>query len=250
MHSPSIANPKEIKHTFLKNNPKYKEIDEEKPALGDFFSIDEDEDEIWVMQCPKGESISFLKDQQIKLPGRSNHNNFETVATEYSEPILHAFGHKSKKGHNAVKILPVKGSIIMRSRLKAMPPPESSPPEASPVKVPMPKGIKERHPLHGVDFDKKLKIPSQIAKRLKEFYDLPTETLKAKKNKSKNKEGFTTIAMDSDGEVELVLQKKQKKKKRKHSRGDEDNEVSLKKKSKKHSEIENVAEDLQWIQTL
>lgn len=244
--------PKEVKSIFLEKNPKYKEIDDTNLALGDFHTISDD-DEIWLMQCPKGADISLLTGQKIKLPGRSNHEQFETVATEYIEPISHAFGHKSKKAHNAIKIVPIRGSILMRNRLKAMPPPDATEVLVSPVKVPMPTGIKERHPLHGVDFASRLEICPQIAERLKEADRLAPPMEKPHKKQSKTK----TIALDSDGEVELVLQKKPKhKKKRKHSDGsDASNEVSKKKnkKSKKNGHVdmeEEVAEGMQWIQRL
>ncbi|XP_055905570.1 uncharacterized protein LOC129941046 [Eupeodes corollae] len=248
--------PRETKIKFLRSNPKYSEIEDDNEALGDFFKINE-EDEVWLVQCPKGTDISILKDQKIKLPGRSNQDEYETVATEFPEPIPHAFGHKNKKAHNSLKIVPIQGNIVIRSRLKILTPPDASLSEgSSTVKVPMPKGIKQRHPLHGVDFESKLTICPEIAERLKQAHavsEVPNGKHKSKNSKHKSNES-NTVAMDSDGEVELVLQKKHKlkKKKRKHSSGDEDVEVApkKKKKSKKNSQSEDVAEDLEWLKRL
>ncbi|XP_017472201.1 PREDICTED: uncharacterized protein LOC108363367 [Rhagoletis zephyria] len=276
-----------IKERFLEDNTDFKEIKptQELTTIGGFPGIDEVEDEVWFLQCPKGFDVeSELQGQKFKIPGRTNFNSCEAVAVEYAEPETRAFGYCNRKGRYSLRLLPVKGNILLRGRLKAteavtlenaeaMCPPQG--------RVPFPEMIKVRHPLHGHQFDKSIRVNKDIAERLKKADEISAKVLyDAIKNRniiknvnsglSKMKQrpkAFTTneqnaIQIDSTDE-DGVFEREEKTKKRKKSRknsesivtGEEEglkstNEVAKKQKKSHKTSIGEVSKDLQWLQNI
>ncbi|XP_053952652.1 uncharacterized protein LOC128859673 [Anastrepha ludens] len=280
-----------IKDSFLEDNRDYKEIkpSKEVTTIGGFQEIDEVEDEVWLLQCPKGFDIkSELEDQRLKIPGRTNFNSSEAVAVEYDLPELRAFGYCNRKGRYSLRLLPVKGNILLRGRLKAteavtlenaeaLYPPQG--------RVPLPDMIKVRHPLHGHQFDKSLRVDRAIAERLKKADEISAKVLyeaimNRKNAKSRNlglskqkqktntvtavqKSNVVCIDSTDDDEAEFDRESKEKKSERKRKPSDgslihqeseiqSTNEESVKKR-KKHSKSdlgEEISKDLQWLQNL
>uniref|UniRef100_A0A0A1WV49 Methionyl-tRNA formyltransferase n=1 Tax=Zeugodacus cucurbitae TaxID=28588 RepID=A0A0A1WV49_ZEUCU len=271
-----------LKQRFLEDNMQYKEIkaSAELTTIGKFQDIDEIEDEVWVLQCPKGFNLEEeLQSQKLKLPGRTNFNSAEAVSVEYAEPETRAFGYCNRKGRYSLRLLPVKGSILLRNRLKVTEGVTLESAEAlcpPPSRVPFPDMIKVRHPLHGHQFDKSLRINKSIAERLKKAdeisakltYEAVTNRTSVKSQNSKlssqKKKSKTILAtngknLSDDDDVEFIGEvtpkKKENKRKRKDSKILEEEKgaqltVGIAKKKKKSDKVEEVAKDLQWLQNI
>ncbi|XP_069961618.1 uncharacterized protein [Bactrocera oleae] len=265
-----------LKQRFLEDNLQYKEIkaSTELTTIGQFQDITEIEDEIWVLQCPKGYNIEEnLQSQKLKLPGRTNFTSTEAVAVEYAEPETRAFGYCNRKGRYSLRLLPVKGSILLRDRLKAseavtlenaeaLCPPQS--------RVPFPDMIKVRHPLHGHQFDKRLRINKSIAERLKKADEMSAKLtyeavtnrksvksqnikLSSQKQKSKQISSVNENHLTDDDDVQFLGEVKPKKIENKRKRNDStrvegQSTAGIPKKKKKSEKGEEVAKDLQWLQ--
>ncbi|XP_067629321.1 uncharacterized protein [Eurosta solidaginis] len=272
-----------IKQLFLDNNTDYKEVkpSKELAAIGEFQNVDEIKDEVWLLQCPKGLDIDTeLQGQKLKLPGRTNFNTAETVAVEYAEPQKRAFGFCNRKGRYSLRLLPIKGNILLRGRLKGseavtLEHAESiCPPEE---RVSLPDMIKVRHPLHGHQFDKSIRVDKRIADRLKKadkisaavlhealtnrqyLRNLNTESMKSKhhynnnNNKQNLKASAAATADDDDDTCVSVTNLKKRKKKPKHSynaAADKVEEVISKKKRKMQKISEDVTTDMQWLEDI
>ncbi|CAD6995267.1 uncharacterized protein LOC101458342 [Ceratitis capitata] len=268
-----------VKERFLEDNPDYKEIKSsfDINTIGGFQDIDEVEDEVWILQCPKGfDMASEIRGQKLKIPGRSSFNSVEAVAVEFTEPETRAFGYCNRKGRYSLRLLPVKGNILMRGRLKTAEAVTLENAETlcpPPGKVPFPDMIKVRHPLHGHQFDKSLKIDKAISERLKKADELSTKLLQEAVSKRKHiksngstslekpkfkpnlntKENNIILCDTEDENSEHVVQVKTKKQKRTHSESTLANQEATpkkKKKSYKPESSEEVSKDLQWIQNL
>lgn len=102
------------------NNIEDEFIEVDLPTIGSMHKIDVEEEEIWLLQCPKGVKLSELKEEQIKVPGRTTiKEHIETVVTEFPSGFRQeAFAYCRPKHKYAVKLLPVRGSIIVRNCLQ------------------------------------------------------------------------------------------------------------------------------------
>lgn len=89
--------------------------------LGSVHKINQDEDEMWLLQCPKGMKLGELVEQeQMKLPGRTTVRGQELVASEFLEGSRsEAFSYyRPRKQKYSVQILPIRGTIVVRDRLQ------------------------------------------------------------------------------------------------------------------------------------
>ncbi|XP_061387884.1 uncharacterized protein LOC133322948 [Musca vetustissima] len=258
-----------LRESFLAENSIYSELEAEadvKP-IGKIEDIDVTENEIWLLQCPKGMNLKSLENEKLKIPGRTSINDLESVSVDFVEgKQQHSFAYCSRNGRYDLRVLPVRGTIVLRNRLKAS---ESITEErisecCPPMKkVPLPSKIRVRHPLLGFQYEDKLEIDQIVKKRLLEADQLSAEILKqsiVKKlsEKPKQKQQNTkAIEIDSDNEeddeVQFVGKEVVKKKKRKHSESNKSDDGSKKKKKSKKSkkgDDEEVSKDLQWLQNL
>lgn len=266
----------ESKEKFLLENPSFTEIeltDDSKP-VGKLDDFDLLENEIWLLQCPKNMNVNELQNQKIKMPGRSNINGNEAVSMEFEKgKECHAFAYCNRKGSYVLRLLPVRGTIVVRDRLKAAETVSEERVEecSSPAKrVPVPK-VRIRHPLLGSNYEDKIKLDESIEKRLKKADEnsaqILNETLKRKSKqqsagyekttKNETKLGSPIEINSGDDDVEFVseekLKKKKKKNKRKQSKYDKDTQKSAEAPPTKRSnsnDKEYVSEDLQWLQTI
>lgn len=267
-----------LKQRFLEDNSQYKEIkaSTELTTVGQFQDIDEIEDEIWVLQCPKGLNIKEeLQSQKLKLPGRTNFNSAEAVAVEYDEPETRAFGYCNRKARYSLRLLPVKGNILLRDRLKMAEAVTLENAEAlcpSQSRVPFPDMIKVRHPLHGHQFDKSLRIKKTIAERLKKADEISaklmyeavinrtsgkSQNIKLYSQKKKSKPNFAANGnnLSDDDDIEFLGEVKGKKKENKRKRNDSiivEGQLTAEtsKKKKIFNKGEEIAKDLQWLQNI
>jgi len=161
------------KLNFLNENNGYLEVipGAESKTIGQLSSIDENEDEIWFLQCPKGTDITQLLNRKMKLPGRTNVDDMEAVAVESHTPVDHAFGYCTKKHRYNLRVLPVRGSIVMRKVLKAqdllsIEEIKERCPEN--VRVPVPEKVTIRHPLFGTDYEDNININESLQEKLHE----------------------------------------------------------------------------------
>ncbi|XP_037946757.1 uncharacterized protein LOC119678779 [Teleopsis dalmanni] len=75
-------------------------------------------DEVWFMQLPKNLKPAHLLQQKLKLPGRSNlEHKIEGVAFEFSDSKDNVFGINKIKLKHSMRILPVRGCIVLRKRM-------------------------------------------------------------------------------------------------------------------------------------
>ncbi|XP_023294201.2 uncharacterized protein LOC111677333 [Lucilia cuprina] len=271
--------PLTCKESFLEENKLFSEIEltEESKPIGKLQDFDLLENEIWLLQCPKGMDVSELENQKLKIPGRTNINNSEAVSMEFNEgKEQHAFAYCNRKGRYDLRLLPVRGTIVVRDRLKAAETvtieraEECCPPAK---RVPLPSGIRVRHPLLGVHYEDKLELDKAVAKRLQKADEISAQILKesllqkSKRNnaiiassKTNGKQLQIEISSAEDEEVEFVSEeklKKKKKNKRKHNESnadanDSDGSSNIKKKKSKKSKKndETVSKDLQWLQNI
>ncbi|KAM7360108.1 uncharacterized protein ACRADG_003374 [Cochliomyia hominivorax] len=277
----SNADPLICKESFLQENQLFSEIDltDDSKPIGKLQEIDIVENEIWLLQCPKDLDVTQLENETLKMPGRTNLNNFEAITMEFNEgKQQQAFAYCNRKGRYALRLLPVRGTIVVRDRLKTA---ESVTIERAeelcpPAKrVPLPSNIRVRHPLLGANYLDKIEMEKSIAKRLQKADEISAKFLKESlKERSKStihiknltsKKVISNSPMeinsgDDEDAVEFVSEekfKKKKKSKRKHSESDVPENVSddysktKKKKSKKSKKHDNeISKDLQWLQNI
>lgn len=240
-----------FKEKFFEESREFTEIKStsESTTIGEFQDVDELEDEIWIMQCPKGTDVTPFQGQKLKLPGRAHVEDLEAVAVEFNAPITQSFGYCNRKGKYALRLLPIQGGLVLRNRLKAAATvTEKDIEDISPGigRVPMPSGIKVRHPLLGVHFEKKINMDQAISERLrnadKNSARILGKTLFHTNNKVPNTKYsipntmFETVEIKSDPEddFKFVTNNKNKKKKSKKRKNSESSSSS--KKSKRRNE--------------
>ncbi|XP_013114152.1 uncharacterized protein LOC106091971 [Stomoxys calcitrans] len=259
-----------LKESFLKENSQFSELEEdyEAKSIGKFEDIDLAESEVWFLQCPKGTDVKLLEQEKIKIPGRTNLSNVEAVSVEFVEgKQQHSFAYCHRKGGFDLRLLPVRGTIVLRNRLKATDTisaervEECCPPLK---KVPMPSTIRIRHPLLGFQYEDKLNISRDVLKRLKEADNVSADLLKigimkkyaktiqASNHKAPENENTNeTSCVDEDDAVQFVKEEILPKKKRKKSESRSKMDASVKKNRKsKTSDDDNVSKDLQWLQNI
>lgn len=276
--------PSALKETYLQDNEYLTELEltEESKAIGNLQDIDLLDNEVWLLQCPRGMDIKDLERQKLKMPGRTNFNDSEAVSMEFTEgKEQRAFAYCNRKGRYALRLLPVRGTIVVRDRLKAAETVTTERAEEccpAAKRVPLPSNIRVRHPLLGVQYEEKLVLEKAIKKRLQKADEVSATILKdnlAKKMESSlrtvvskklnSKTSLEAIEInsgdeDDDDAVEFISVEKSKKKKNKRKNTDTLNEEDLdikdvsatkKKKSKKSKKDEEiVSKDLQWLQNI
>lgn len=210
-------------------------------------NIDEDEEEVFLLQCPKTIDKSKLLGLNIRKKPYLNRNMLETVTTIFDDPktsipiIL-----KSKKKTKGVNVQIV-GTIHVKEHISRI---ENIVKEEQPLtpqlqKVPFPENIKQRHPLLGSDYEKRLKIPDVILEQLKDAIQFRQQarTLEVKKE------------LDSFDEFQIPV----KSKKSKRAAVKVAPEITPSPKKKKKAVIqeqdymdddEDLREDLSWIDNL
>ena len=279
---PVNVDPLEQKQTFLQDNELFSEMElnEQSKPIGKLHEIDLSENEIWLLQCPKGMNVAELENQKLKIPGRTNVNDSEAISMEFNNgKEQHAFA-SHRKGRYSLRLLPVRGTIVIRNRLKNAETvtgervEECCPPAK---RVPLPSAIRVRHPLLGSQYEDKISLDKTIIKRLQNADKVSAQVLKESMiqkhltcsensrinnhGSGKNPNDSVPIEIDSadDDGVEFIseekLKKKKKKSKRKHSEslGEQNlnDEANNKKKAKKsRKDDETVADDLQWLQNI
>lgn len=265
--------PTALKELFLANN-NFEEIDigYAAKAIGNIDEIDLAEDEVWLMQCPKGLNIKELESQMMKMPGRTNFGNLESVCVESTdEPKKEAFAYfDNRKSKYSLRILPIRGSIIVRERLKANKPineEEFAQHSSTKRKVAMPRNLNIRHPLLGSQYEEIGNVDTSVIRRSRKADKQSAEVLKDSllKKSFKHSMNLTQIknsANESEKEVEFVSETKGKKKKKKKNKTyDEDRiaglegvEVTPKKKKKSKGSGDNTLSDIeydfQWLHDL
>uniref|UniRef100_A0A1B0BVV0 Uncharacterized protein n=1 Tax=Glossina palpalis gambiensis TaxID=67801 RepID=A0A1B0BVV0_9MUSC len=267
------CSPTALKELFLANNNNFEESDigHAAEAVGNINEIDLAEDEVWLMQCPKGLNIKELESQMMKMPGRTNFGNLESVCMEFTdEPKKEAFAYfDSRKSKYSLRILPVRGSIIVRERLKANKPiSEEEFAQHCPTKrkVAMPRNINIRHPLLGSQYEDIGNVDTSVIRRSRKADKQSAEVLKdslLKKSstRSRNLTQIKNSGNESEKEVEFVSETKGKKKKKKKNKTyDEDRiaeglEVTPKKRKKSKNctdddTINDIEYDFQWLHDL
>lgn len=271
--------PVEQKRIFLQNSELFSELEsnEQSKAIGKLHEIDLAENDIWLLQCPKGTNVGEFENQKLKIPGRTNINDSEALSMEFNNgKEQHAFAYYQRKGRYSLRLLPVRGTIVVRNHLKNAETitnervEECCPPAK---RVPLPSAIRIRHPLLGSQYEDKINLDKTLIKRLQNADKMSAQILKesmSQKHSTCSKKSkihrhtaagndSLPIEIDSADEdtVEFISEeklKKKKKSKRKHRESlaedsFNDNEGNNKKKTKKSKKSdETVADDLQWLQ--
>lgn len=270
----SPKDPLVLRNTFLAENPTYSELEQEGDikAIGKIEDIDLTENEVWLLQCPKGLDVKALEHEKLKIPGRTNLAGFEAVSVDFIEgKQQHSFAYRNRNGRYDLRLLPIRGTIVMRNRLKAADNitaeriEECCPPSK---RVPLPSKIRVRHPLLGFDYEEKLNLNKDVTERLQEADKISTEILrdslikkiseKRKVIKGRETAGVQSFVIESEDDEDVqfvkeeIVEKKKKMKKRNHSESNPDENTKKQKKSKKSrkSDDEEVSKDLQWLQNL
>lgn len=228
----------QLKNYFISENKHLTELDIKEPASTDFNEITED-DEVWLVQCPKDLDPEKFLNNKIKLPGKSAVSNMETVSVTYKTPKALSFGCKKKKKFSLKNIM-VDGSILIREKLPTIKK-ETEFDLPKQQRVPFPDNLKERHPLLGYNFGESITLPDEIQQKLQ-------KARSASLDKSKDDSLMETIKIEESAEeddVVFVKSEKVKSKKRKSSKGDDS---QPKKKKSKASKEE--ADDIQWIKDI
>ncbi|XP_026729866.1 uncharacterized protein LOC113495375 [Trichoplusia ni] len=209
---------------FLKGNPNLKLVSEK-----NYTNLTQD-DEIWILKCPKeidirsfaGKNINFHGKCKIKFDGQTYDGNAEGDIQSNTVTVLTMEHNKYK-----IKNLPLNGIIGLRKRIpKAQFHDDNVMVNNQTNFIPLPE-TKCRHPLFGSNYKKALKIPASIAERLimQDSIEAPLKAEKRKKKKHKSdknavdqetpetQEGIMKIEPD----ITIDASEKKKKKKRKIS---------------------------------
>lgn len=225
-----------------------------KSSKESIFSADDitNDDEIFIIQCPKSISIEKLTDKKIKLNGKKtiteknliieiDSSTFGDADINYSTLLCNT---KMKKSDNvqSVSFKPA-GFIKIQTRIDEICVPTLEKPPRT--VVPYPNNLKVRHPIHGFNYENIIQISEKIKNRIQQAVQISNFTCKLEKN--------------DDDEIKLnekdnlkASPGKRLKKKRKTSIMDhlDDDKVKVKK-SKKSTEIENKdSTNLDWLASI
>ncbi|XP_075147231.1 uncharacterized protein LOC142221397 [Haematobia irritans] len=252
-----LPEPNALKATFLNEHQQFSEVDEvdELITVGKIEDIDLVDSDVWFLQCPKGMDLKVLEHEKLKIPGRTSLSDVETISVEFVEgKQQQSFAYSNRKGGYDLRLLPVRGTIVVRDRLKASDNvtseriEECCPPSK---RVPMPSAIRVRHPLLGVRYEEKLDLKPDVLHRLKEA-EISRKSV-AKKSKLSRSQPSASVKIEEisstdDDEVKLVSEKKRK---HKDHKGNDDTTINKKKLKKlKKSDEDVISKDLQWLQDI
>ncbi|TDG40593.1 hypothetical protein AWZ03_012990 [Drosophila navojoa] len=162
---------KQCKSEFLEEND-YVAIDPNKlsnECHEEIQNFDSDTHDAWIVQCPRGISISSLVGKRIKLPGRRFVGDIQVRSTDYERPLTRSIGYVNSKGKYAVRSIPVAGHMVVSKRLNMETPDaldngetNASPKTVGPQKFRLP----VRHPFFGRDYKMRVDVDKKTAKRL------------------------------------------------------------------------------------
>lgn len=235
---PEIAH--KVKSYFLGANSNLEEMEIKEAPLTELHKLTED-DEVWLVQCPRNIDAEDLLNHEIKFKGKTSMGNLETVVTEYKTPKTITFGCKRKKKFSYSN-LKIEGSIVVREKLQTTRNEEEFK-FCKQERVPFPDNLKERHPLLGANFSESIKLPETVLAKLKEARESIVKDVEIKPQDVVNIE-------ESDDDDEVVFVKSEKVKKSKKRNSSVEDSSQKKKKSKKEEEEQKILDqtnDFQWI---
>lgn len=212
--------------------------------IPDATPIDLDEEDVFLLQVPKGYDVKALLGKRINLEKKTKLG--EDAETKKSWEILNKKGQSLRRqvvaqvtadGRPTLTTVQPKGVLILREAIKETSEGDENLEEflnrfdeEENEKIVVPSNLKVRHPLLGADYKKELasraEVLSKVVKRIKE--ERAASPKKSKKRKA-------TVSISEAATVELVEPKQ------------ESNASPEKKKRKKG--LETTA-DLQWLETL
>ncbi|KAJ8732397.1 hypothetical protein PYW07_014996 [Mythimna separata] len=227
-HASNSENNKKQLKQFLKNNPNLKQISQ---TYNNSLSVTQD-DEIWVLKCPKEINIKDFDKTTLNIHGRCKikvgGQSYEGSAEEEQSDTLSLLTMEQNK--YKIRNIKLNGIINLRKRIpKAHFRDDNIMVNNQTNFIPLPE-TKCRHPLFGSNYKKALKIPAAIAERLN-VQDTEDTLLRAAKRKKKKKLKETNTAQQDDPQVDInditmktepeFLEVREKKKKKRKLMDDE-----------------------------
>lgn len=244
---------------FAKYREKNPHIAFQKPQTTSNFTPDElsDSDEVWIFEVPNNIDPMGLVDQTVKLGSRrsalklNDAANYECVSEKYDAPKVVSLVCQKKNAQLAVKNVRPIGRVVVRQKLGAsLDVPIDLDESNVNTKVPMPKNLKVRHPIHGINYEDSIELSETIKDKLAK-----AEAASKHRPSRKNK-GDKALAGDIETiKIEDPSSTPRKSKKRKLTAVDDDEEPApnASKKVKRESEVkveESTDMDLDWIKQI
>ncbi|CAK1552430.1 unnamed protein product [Leptosia nina] len=223
------VNSKQIRK-YLKNNPYLQPVSSKsKPD-----SIITNNDDIWLLKCPrdidilnlKGVCVKMNDKTKLKIDGKAYLSTIESSLCQLSVMTFY------NKTESVIKSIKANGCIVIKNKVPRLHIPENETMVNNQRNfIPLPE-TKCRHPLFGVNYKKSIKLPTDIVQRLHNDAcyneeDNVTPVTKKKKKHKKNKHQSQEQSLVEEIKTEEVLPSK-KKKKRKHSESIDDTPVKAK----------------------
>lgn len=242
---------------------KYREmnphIEFQKSQTTSNFTPDElsDSDEVWIFEVPNDIDPTALVGQTVKLGSRrsalklNDVDNYECVSEKYDVPKTVSLVCQKKNSQLIVKNTRPVGRVVLRQKLAAsFEVPIDSDESKVNAKVPMPKNLKVRHPILGVNYEDSIELSETIREKLAkaEAASLHRPARKNRGNKAPAGD-IETIKIEEPA----ATPRKSKKRKLATVDSDEDALPASSKKVKRENEVkvEDSAEtDLDWIKQL
>lgn len=244
---------------FAKYREKNPHIAFKNPRTTSNFTPDElsDSDEVWIFEMPNDINPTELIGQTVKLGSRrsalklSDAGNFECVSEKYDEPKSVSLVCQKKNSQLTVKNTRPIGRVVLRQKLPASLDIQYDLDESKVnAKVPMPKNLKIRHPIHGVSYAKSIELSESIKEKLAKAELASLHRPSRKHVSAKSSAGnIETIKIE---DVPATPRKSKKRKLDITESGDDAVPTASKKvKIENHINSEDAADnDLDWIKQI
>ncbi|GLV32436.1 uncharacterized protein CBL_00855 [Carabus blaptoides fortunei] len=237
----------ETMHNSLKEyiitNPDLKKIDAKTNLL--LEDLNEDE-EVWLMQCPKVLAPNLLVgqklklDKNVKLKMKVGSNKYECISERSNDLNICVVASESARNQNlAAKIVKPAGTIVIHQMLKDKSPVRIETPDRT--KVEAPANLKTRHPIFGANYEAKIKLDDVTHGKLitaeLERRKAEKKALKKKRRESVSRANEKDTSINKDEIIYQLLNQtkssleveKKKSKKRKLSESKEENIAKVQK---------------------
>lgn len=212
------------------------------------------DDEVWLFQAPASLDVTQLVGQSLKLGSRNStvsvsNEKIECVSEKYDDPKAMAIICPQRNAQLSLVSFNPAGRVLLRSNINDENEEAISFDElTSTVKVPFPANLKVRHPLHGIDFEKKIKVDPDVKSKLQDAQIASLKKPRAKKIKRETVDEDADVRMDVTPDTSP--KKKTKKRKLEVDNGNDDDDIPFLPK-KIRTQIDGDDEnDLDWIKQL
>lgn len=238
---------------YKEKNPHISIQQLDEPSQFDAEDLSSD-DEVWIFQAPASMDVSKLTGEQFKLGSRNSvvqagGDSIECVTEKFAEPKTMTMICPQRNAQMSLVSFVPEGRVLLRSAINI----ENEDPIdfdglETKVKVPFPDNLKVRHPIHGANYEKQIKLDKEITARLAE-----ADNASAAKPKSKKIKQEIAVQQASGDDIPSGIETSPKKKSRKRKLeavdGDEEEVPFLPKRVKTKIETED-GNDLDWIKQL